>query len=71
MTRCTMARPDAGALELVGTVQALKDSEQLVDVLHVKTRPVVAYEIDGLPLRFTANINNGRIAIAGVFDGVG
>lgn len=38
---------DAGALELVRGVQALKHTEQLVRVRGVEARAVVANEVDG------------------------
>ena len=35
---------NAGSLELLGAVQALKDSESLVGVLHAKAHAVVAHK---------------------------
>jgi len=37
--------PDAGSLELLGGVQALKHSEELARIGHVEAGAVVAHEI--------------------------
>ena len=44
-----ISKTDAGALELLGAMQALKDAEELAGVLHVEAHAVVAHEEKRLP----------------------
>ena len=39
--RRTVAKSNAGPFKFVGRMQPLKNAEQLIGVLHVKTRPIV------------------------------
>jgi hypothetical protein len=51
---------DAGALEILGAMQALEDSEQFVDILHVEADAVVPDHEDQLPiLFFVTNLDDG------------
>src|SRR5258708_5068067 len=63
----------SGALKLFGQMQALKDAEQLVHVLHVKAGAVVPHEhLDFFFIAVdTANLDFGRPSHACEFDRVG
>ena len=43
-----IGQADTGTLEFIGAVQALKDAEELVGILHIKTHAVIAHEYYGL-----------------------
>ena len=52
--------PHAGALELRNRVQALKDAEELADVLHVEAHAVIADEVcAAVQLRPIAELDRG------------
>ena len=60
---------DAGALEVLVAVQAVEGVEELVRVVHVEARAVVADE-EGLLLRVPAEVDDGRVYLGGELDGV-
>src|ERR1700753_269609 len=66
-------QPYSGAFKLFGQMQPLKDAEQLIDVLHVKTRAVVLHE--HLEFFFTvidpANLDFSGASHARKFDRIG
>jgi hypothetical protein len=45
MMRLTTASPRVGALELTGSVQALKNGEDLFSILRVKANPIIPHKI--------------------------
>jgi len=63
---------DARALKLVGPVQALKNSEQLVHILHIKPDAVVFDEYHGAigPMIAGSNLNFWRRPRARKLDGI-
>src|SRR5262245_56745594 len=62
---------DAGALELLGRVQALERGEQLVRIAHVEPRAVVAHEVRGLAVDDRPTELDARaVAVAGELPGV-
>jgi len=67
-----VGQADAGALELVGGVQALKHAKQLVHVLHVEADTVVEHGEHGLArLLLAADADVCLAAETGVLDRVG
>ena len=66
------SKPHAGALELIGFVQPLEDTEQLVGVDRVEANPVVFYKIDvHATFQVPADFNAALLFWHGVFYGVG
>jgi len=63
---------DAGAFEFIAAVQALKDTEQLVGILHVEAGAVVAHKYDGLRVasRLTADPYLRLRALASELQGI-
>lgn len=39
-----IGQSDAGSLELIRSMETLKDAEQLVGVTHIESYPIIAYE---------------------------
>src|SRR4051794_23729648 len=63
---------DAGAFELVGTVETLENTEKFIGVFHVETNTVIANEDCGVPVELDGtDFDNGDATGAGVFDSVG
>src|SRR5256885_1993680 len=62
---------NAGAFKFVCAMQSLEYAEELVLILHVKTRPVVADEIDLLAFLLPrANLDNCRFPLSRIFNRV-
>jgi hypothetical protein len=63
---------DACAFKVLVVVQALKHAEQFADVAHVKARAIIAHgeymAVGGIVA--VENLNDGGIAMAGVFERV-
>src|SRR6266850_3399376 len=43
------SEPASSTLELIGGMQTLKSTEELLRMLHVETNPIVAHEVDVFP----------------------
>ena len=71
--RWTMARPDAGALVVLGAVQALEDAEELADVLHVEAHAVVAHKVGTCSPSCSSQPTSmwATLALAGELEGIG
>jgi hypothetical protein len=64
---------DAGAFKLVVPMEALKDSEQLVDILHVESRPIIPHkDLNFIGVSFGgANFDLGLRPGGGEFQRIG
>src|SRR6266478_2319065 len=62
----------ACSFEVLLAVQALKDTKQLVGILHIEAHSVVPNEVDKLTFdRHLPDVNHGGVAGACVFGSVG
>jgi len=41
-------QPNTSTLKRVGTVESLKDAEEFIDILHIKTYAVIFHIVDAL-----------------------
>ena len=62
---------NAGAFKLIGAMQPLKNSEQFVGVLHVKSGPVIADEINIFAVvGLTSGFDDRHCALARILERV-
>ena len=63
---------DARALEFLFAMESLKNAEQFCSILHVKTRPIVAYEVGAFHRTIeVADLNDRLCFVAREFERVG
>ena len=61
----------AGAGKLLGTMQALKNAEELVRIAHVETRAIVCHFVDGFAALYAATDRDRWLGPFGaVFQGI-
>ena len=66
------SQPDAGAFELLGTVQSLKNVKEFIHIFHFEARAVVPHvyrDIFSIPV-LASNFDLGMFTIAGVLHRV-
>src|SRR5487761_146674 len=64
--------PYSVPFEILGAVQPLKNTEQLVTILRIEAGSVVANEDHGIAVKVRLpNLDEGSLPASGVFDGIG
>src|SRR3990172_11651296 len=63
--------PDARAIEFIGAMQPLEGSEQLADIIHIKTRTVVTHKINWITLMpYNAELNLDMLFFSSKLPGI-